>query len=694
MSAVPDSVTLPTPDARQRQPQDRRRSWLSVRGLWDRWKNAEEFVVPPRSQWPVALRRARLIGLCLLGIQFLGLCWWSNLLANRYALTQDFAIFAQAAHLIGAGHIDPYSTVLGQAFWRDHSFFMMWPLALIQSLWPRTVTLLWLQDAVTVGMEATALAWICDIAASMAVRGRTALAPAALVALGVVLLVSDPWMLWASSWDFHTEAFSALCAVATARNLYLGRKRAWLWALLTLSTGDVGASYLTAVGVSAALSGRHRLRSGGGVALLGVAWFAFISAVHGATGSHANFYAQILTGSKNGVVRPHESSLNVLSAAIGHPTRALTALWANRVDLWANLSPGGVMGLLWTPVLAPLALVLAESQLVSYVDISYPGFQNIIVVPLVTVGTVALLASLLSGHSWRRVRTWLASLLVAVLMLNAIVWSVIWIPQAAGRWLTVTPGAASTLRRVATRIAPGDEVVASQGIVGGFADREYVYDLGATTNAPAHTPRAWVIFAPTQGIELAAPDATYADIASFARRPGVRLFAASHGIWAFEWNVPPATRSLALGAPRSSETPGWTVAGGAGEAVENGPQADWYTAGTSSPGYVVDQAYWREQAGTYSAEVTISTSQTANVEIWNATTSTLLSRQSVPDTNGKTTVQTTFSLASTPPEHIFSGFGPWSTDVAEPAGDQIEIRVWSPGGNDIVDVYRVGLRKL
>lgn len=650
--------------------------------------------MPPREHWPVTLRRARTAGLCLLGLQFLGLCWWSSVLAGRYALTWDFAIYAQAAHLIAHGQLDPYSTLLSHAFWRDHGAFLMWPLALSQSLWPHPVTLLWMQDAATVAMEATAFLWICDIAALQTQRHRRARSGVVLVALGVILLVWNPWIVWASSFDFHIEAFSALCVVACARNIFLGRRRAWIWALLALSTGDLGATYLAAVGVSAALSGRCRLWRGSAIALLGVAWFLFLSAIHGTEGSSAGIYAQILTGNNARVVPNGESSLKVLSAAFDHPTRAVQALWSNRIDLWANLSPGGIVGLLWVPVLVPVALVLAESQFAGY-EFSYPGVQNIMVVPLVVVGTVALLSGLFGAGSIGRGRRWLASIVFGLLILNTIAWSVVWIPHAADRWLTVSPSAARTLRRVRAQIRPSDEVVASQGIIGAFADREQVYALfDANTSVPVHARRLWVIFAPTQGIELASVHGTYADISSFAHRQRAHLVADSNGIWAFEWDVPSGTTNLDLGSPRDSEVPAWTIAGSAGEAVENGPQADWYTASTSSAGYVVDHAYWREQRGTYRAEVSLSASQTANVEVWNATTSTLLSRQSVPATNGRTTVQSTFSLASTPSERIFSGFGPWSTDVAEPVGDQIEIRVFSPGGADIVDVYSAGLRRL
>ncbi|HEY7932184.1 MAG TPA: hypothetical protein VID48_00020, partial [Solirubrobacteraceae bacterium] len=604
MSTLSDNATLPGAPTFKRPPWARGGSWLGrfARSLWERWNNAQAFVVPPREEWPVALRRARIVGLCLLGIQFLGLCWWNQVLANRYALTSDFSTYAQATYLIAHGHLDPYSTTLGHAFWRDHSAFIVWPIALVQSLWPHPVTLLWLQDAATFGMQATALAWICDIAAGLARRRRTVAGPVALVALGAIVLVPNPWMLWASSFDFHVEAFSALCAVATARNLFLGRRRAWLWALLGLATGDLGASYLAAVGASSALSGRIRLRQGGLIALLGVAWFLLLSVIHGTQGSPAHAYALIVTGSGTGMVPKHDSAMSVLSGALAHPARAARALWGNRIDLWANLSPAGVVGLVWVPVLVPTALMLAESQFTSIVDFSYPGFQSIAVTPLVAVGTVALFSTLIGSQSVGRARRWLARIFFVSVILNAVAWSVIWIPHAPGRWLTVSPGAAAVLHNVQAKIGPNDEVIASQGILGAFADRKSAYYLlDATMTVPVRTHKVWVIFAPTQGIELASVAGTYADIAAFGETPGANLVAAANGIWAFEWNVPPGTTALRLKPPRNPKIPAWAVPGSAGATVQDGPQRDWHMASTRRSGYVVDHAYWRETPGVYRA---------------------------------------------------------------------------------------------
>ena len=60
--------------------------WLIA--LWRRWSEAQPFESPALSEWPVALRRARLVGFAMLGVQLIGLGWWSYVLASRYALTK------------------------------------------------------------------------------------------------------------------------------------------------------------------------------------------------------------------------------------------------------------------------------------------------------------------------------------------------------------------------------------------------------------------------------------------------------------------------------------------------------------------------------------------------------------------------------------------------------------------------------
>lgn len=663
-----------------------------VEGVWRHWSDAKPFVVPHRSEWSVGLRRARIAGLVLLGIQLIALCWWSSILAHRFALTRDFATAEQAIYLIAHGHLNPDSTTIGYAFWKNHAEFILWPLALLERLWPHPVTLLWIQSAAAVGAEAIAFGWICDIAAHRAKRDQAIIAPIALVALGIVLLVCNPWIVWGSSFDFHFEALAAVFAVGAARDLFLRRRRVWVWVILGLLCGDVGASYLGAVGISAAVFGRPYWRRGAAVAALGFGYLLALGAAHATKGSGADEYGVLVTGG-HGPAPLDISAGTVVKSILTHPGRALSVLWSNHVDIWANLSPSGVIGLLWLPVLAPTALVLVEGGLTQSTNFSAPGFQSIAIVPLAAVGTVAVCAWFAAGS--RRRRRWLFPLVGGVVVANTLAWAIVWIPEAPARWLQVSPGAAAVLKHLEARIGPNDEVVAEQGVEGAFANRASIYNLfNSSARVPVTSRKVWLIFAPGEGIEQAPASGIYADLAALSRDPAMHLVVASHGIWAFEWIPPRSAQTLTIGSSHPASAPAWAVAGPSGSAVLTGPPSSWYVAGTQQPGYVVNRAYWRKLPGSYRATATLAVSSTANLEIWNATTSQLLQRFSVPGTNGKTTIRTTVRVWRTPAEHLFRGLGPWRIQVQEPIGDQIEVRVWSPGGADAVNVYRVGLRRI
>jgi hypothetical protein len=659
-------------------------------GLWRRWSLARVFDPPSRSEWPVGLRRARMAGLVLLAIQLIALCWWSSALASRFALTRDFALYEQAARLIAHGHLDPASSVIGEnrQFLSDHFDILFYPVVLLWAAWPHPVTLLWVQDLATVAAEAIAFGWICDIAARRGRLERTTRAPVALVALGAVLLLCDPWVTWASSFDFHTEAMASMFAVAAARDIFRGRRRAWLWAALCCLNGDLAASYIGVVGVSAMLAGRPWWRQGAAMAVAGFAWMLFAHALSGAGSPLSGLFAPLVAGTP--AARPGAGLGSLISAIVAHPGRPLRILWSNRLNIWAALSPTGVIGWLWLPVLVPVGFVLLTSNLGSPV-FGFPGFQTLLVTIFGPIGTVALGAGLV-GRALPCKR-WVLPALFVVVLVNALAWCAVWLPRTATQWLDVSPGAASVLRRVQVQIGSNDQVVASQGVAGAFADRLTIDLLfNAESAFPVRARKVWVILAPAQGTETASVAGIYGDIALLAENPSFRLAAASDGIWAFEWSPPNGTRTLTL-APTRLVTPVWGYAGPAGTPMISGPSSDWYVEGNGRPGYILDQAYWREGPGWYRATVSLAVSSTANVEVWDATTSTLLSRQSVPGTDRRATVQVTVDLRDVARAQEFAGWGIWRTEPLEPNGDDLEIRVWSPGGNDHVAVYTVSLEK-
>ncbi len=223
--------------------------------------------------------------------------------------------------------------------------------------------------------------------------------------------------------------------------------------------------------------------------------------------------------------------------------------------------------------------------------------------------------------------------------------------------------------------------------------------VSAGFEAPIRAKTVWFIFAPTEGIEPATVAETYTQMAAVAAYPHAHLVTASNGVWAFEWHVPKGTRNVTIGGTDSSVAPTWALAGVAGSATITGNHDDWHVTSNGQPGYVIDHAYWRELPGTYVADVSLSaTTQTnaqTNVELWNTTTGALLSRKVVGNTDGRITVHLHGDLPSISPQPLFRGYGLWRiTPLPAPPGDELEIRVWTPGGKDHVSVYDAGIRRI
>ncbi len=645
---------------------------------------------PIRAQWPLNLRRARRAGLALILAQFVALCVWSAVQASRGGLTSDFALFQQALTLITRGDLDPWSTVAGYRFFQDHGFALLWLMAPLEALWPHPVTLLWIQNAALLAGELVAFGWICEIAAGTASERRPqANWPAALVLLGALLLVANPWLVWAQSFDFHVEVFAMAAAVATARNLLAGRRRAYVYLVLCLLCGDVGATYALAVGLGATLAGRRFLKPGLIVAGCGFAWAMLLHAAGDTLGTHI---AGLYPGLTAGLGNPRDASmLTVLQGLLTRPGAALHALWLNRLAAWSNLSASGLIGIAWLPVSVPALMVLAEGQLAPSANFSLPGFQQVALYVFVAVGTIGMLAWLARTVAARHPR--LLTALVAVLALNAVAWSAVWLWAVPVRWLRVAPATATTLRRLAARIPAGDEVVTQNGILEDFASRRYVYWVsGGRTTVPVRTRQVWFVLAPYEGIQPQSVAEANQDIDRISALPGVRLRTHRNGVWAFSWTAAGhSARRLTIGAPVARRVPAWALAGAAGRALLDGSASHWSVAGNGRAGYVVDQAYWRFGAGRYRASVRMQSSGPVHVELWNATTDRLLARVSPQAVRGPAPVTLTARLRRASTEQLFSGFGPWSTRPDPPPGDELEVRVWSPGGTVRVRVYSVSL---
>lgn len=626
---------------------------------------------PPQSAGP--LRRVRRIGYWVLGAQLAVFLAWSLVLYDHYALTWDFATYYQPWFEIAHGNLDPYTTILHIPFWQSDAEFMPWALAPLYWLFGSGLGLLWLQDLSVVGAEVVVFGWICDLAARHC-RGKDA---AMLGGLGLVLLAANPWIWWAVSFDVHEEVLVVVFVALIVRDMTRGSRMVWVWMVPVLLGGAPTTSYLIGIGLGGLLV-RQTRRAGMGLLLVGVAYSLFIVAVHGDMGVPLPKAFGYLA-SANGHVPPNLTFLGLMKGIVSHPGNIVHALWSKRLDAFANLAPEGLLGIA-VPILMPLLLVVLGTNMLSMgFQFAEPLFQSIPVYVLVPVGTVLVIGWILRRH--RRAAWTLGALLVV----QALGWAVIWGPITPGQWLRVPSATAATLASAQARIPPSEAVVVSQGVIGRFAGRAHVYALFSGTPIPIHGP-TWFVIAPQEGTETLSAAATKTLIGELAGPLGARLVLHANGVWAFAWNPPPAMRSLDLPG-LLSPLPAWTSPGVAGRAVMAGPEASWHVTSTGSRGYVADQLEWQAPPSRYDAAVTLSASGPVNVEVWNDTGNTLLARRAITSTGGVQTITMPVDATTAYRASVYSGWGPFRAQfVPPPPGEQLEVRVWSPGGT-FVSVY-------
>jgi Predicted membrane protein (DUF2079) len=623
----------------------------------------------------------RLVGAIVLLGQLIALLVYSSVEYARFALSIDFAPFSQASFLIAQGNLNPFDTLQGIPFWQNHLELMMWPLALLYFIYPHTITLLWFQDVVTVGGELVAFLWIVDL-----LQERPAHVRAWLAACALVVLVGNPWTYWANAFDFHFVALGTLLILLAARALYrMQLRQAYLYVALTILTGDVQATYVAGLGVCAVLAGGSWRRHGIALIAAGAVWVLVFHLVGGDKGTSLSLTYGYLAGSHSGSL----SLVQLIEGILRHPSNIPTTLWERRANLYSHIAASGFIGLVSPWAVGVVAVVLLANTLAAALEFSTvsAGFQGLPAHRFLTVGTFEMLGRLSSA------RPRLACGLAALVAANTLGWAVVWIPQVPVAYLRVSPAAASELARVESLVPAGAEVFASQGVVGRFAGRRWVYAFSSNGfSVPVHG-LVYVILTPSQGIESASVSSQIAALRFVARLPGSRPVSKNAGVWAFRWQPRPGTRALTFSA-RERALSAWGLNTDVGVPLTEGPVRTWRMAATGQAGYVVYGDYWRAPPGIYRAVVHLATSGAGVVEVWNATGNQLLARRTIPATDGPTTVVTTVVNRRRYPEHAFAGIGPFtSLPIAPSRNNALEVRVWTSRGS-IVEVYSIALQRL
>jgi hypothetical protein len=473
-------------------------------------------------------------------------------LYKRFSLTSDFALFYQAAHQIAAGNLYPTGTIYRTApFLTNHFELLLYPLSLLTLVDRGGLLLLVAQDLATVAAELVAFFWILDILSERWVggrKGRDAVARDAVALGALVVLAIDPWIWWADAFDVHLQVFATLFALLAARAFWRRRRTAWVWVAATLSCGTVEAAVLIGLGIALVIWRRDLLRQGIGVLVATAAWIVAWSGLGFDVGSQLGANYRYLTDSAN-------ASLPSLAlGALRHPATVVSHLFAKKRELWRFAAGSGFLGVASGVGLAMILVVFVPGALNAspYVVQPQSSFQVLPLLLFFPVGAVVTGCWLVARRpGWGKVAV--AALGLAAVVQVAVL-SALWIPAAPQKFLAVSPGAARVLNSVLARTPANAEVVSSNGFVGRFAGRPWVYtDFGPPPGArvanepvPLHARELELVLSPRQGIYQGPPAVTAVAISRLEHRPGVTLLAEGSGVYAFVWRAPPGVRSFPL----------------------------------------------------------------------------------------------------------------------------------------------------
>ena len=266
------------------------------------------------------------------------------------------------------------------------------------------------------------------------------------------------------------EPVATLFVVLVAYDLWAGRtRRLWWWVTLALLATGVAGVYLVGVGISGVLAGRQTRRCATAITIAGLVWLLLLSAVP--------VWDRRALGSSYGYLVGHRQRVGVASVVVGaltHPGAVLQVAGSHWFVIFTFLVMAGFVGVFSAWGVGMACVVLVPNLLDgSGIFVRFTAsFQSWPAMPFVLVGSVMVILALPGrGETVRRMTTVTAAVLV-VLLAEIVV---VGLPSVSRQWLSVDPATAAALARVSPRIPADAEVIASEAVVGRFAQRLVVY---------------------------------------------------------------------------------------------------------------------------------------------------------------------------------------------------------------------------
>ncbi len=604
-------------------------------------------------------KRLRSLGLAIFVVQLALIIAWNAFEISRFSETIDFESFYHIWYLIGHGVLNP-----GPGWWKAQAVFIMWPLALVETVFPQPIALLVIQDVATVLAELVAYFWLIDV-----LNRRRSLPIRKFAIFGLALLVLNPWIYWSISWDYHTEAVGALFMVLASRAFYNRRWTAWLWSALTILSGMVPATFLLGVAIGLLLE-RGRRRAG---LLLGAAvlvWIFVMFKIGAGTG--------LIPAASNAA---HGSS-SPLAAAVSQIGVAMSRVPADLHDMVANLAPTGFIGALASPVIGVVTVVLGTSTLAEGYRSVVPSFQNLAIYLYMPVGTIVVLSYLM-----RRFGAKVVSVVTALILLSSVTWAVVWLPNLSKHWVLVSDSVANALKAAEQRIPHGADLVVSQGVAGVFgarADIDVLHDpLPSTFQVTGRD--VWFLITPYSGTETQTVRMSATIVEYVANRLHAKLISEQDGVWLLEWHRHGGQATLQL--PATYRTISAALFQTQGTRNLSGGPAHWSVSVTGKSQLAVYSDYWLETIGKYKASAVVRSRGPFEVTLRNATTDATLSQRTVASTRGYQRIALPGAVTRRDPATSTKPYTGASVFSIRPVpgypGNELELTVTALGGSRV-----------
>ena len=623
------------------------------------------------------------VGVCAIAVQAIVLTWISSSQFRTFALTVDFSIYQHAFVEIARGNLNPDATYVGGVFFQNHGEAILWPIAILFRALDPAATLLALQNLAALGVSLLTMAWLRSIVdgSPEGWDAQNTIISSASIAIAAL----DPWIVWSNAQDFHFEAFasffllSALFAFDRGK-LVLG----WLAVLACMLCGDVSTTYVVGLAIFLLFFRGARRYSGLGIIAVAVLWLGYLRSLEVKRGAALPaLYGHLVPSD------PHstDSALNLAFAVLTHPIQVLHALSAQALNIYANISPGGLIGIFSPWALAIGGIPLLENNLIHGQLFSQPSFQSFPIYAGLGIGTFAVLV-----WARRRLPPWVAAGLALVLVLNSAAWSSVIVPNVKPRWLGVGPAAAHVLGDAYYGTSHSTQVVSSQGILGRFGafavSGFFIPGLVQRSGMVLRSEPVTMLITPYDGINVLDVNADFANLMSLVRQ-GAQIVEQDRGAWWLRYYGP-------LGDPHvylpygEAVIEAWVVASDQGRPVLRGPQSDWHLESSGNKGYVLDRDYWRCALGPYEARIELENTGPVTLEILNASDRSLVFRRTIA-AGRRRGLAIPFDHTIQVKERVFHGIGLFQFDPLQPPKkNALELRVWT-NGKPHVDIYKVGI---